>query len=104
MDKPNLHLSSEEVDALLAKFYNWNGDQPAPKLTHWTSSGVIKIVLKTPRISSDVYFDGNLIGSDTDNPWFVTANIAEGKFDDDAGFKLSDIAPKDLAGWNNLGG
>lgn len=104
MDKFDLHLSPEQVDAICTKFFNWNGDAPAPFVSHWTPQGVIKIVGKTSRISSNVYFNDRLIGPDTNYPFVVATNIAEGKFDDDAGFKLSELAPRSLAGWNNLGG
>lgn len=87
---------------LFKKIWMWNGDPPAPQITHWTPLGRISLVAATPRKTCSVQWNGKHIGYDDINPMFAVANFAAGRYDKDFGFSVSEIAPKNLKDWNNL--
>ncbi|NTS31305.1 hypothetical protein HQ945_08555 [Phyllobacterium sp. BT25] len=92
------------VGEKIVRFWRWNGDGDAPQFTHWTNRGTIKIRAKTPGISSEVLFNGLLLGIDDILPIIPAENLHRGNYDKDAGFKISEIVPAALDEWNDLGG
>jgi hypothetical protein len=86
------------------QFWKWNGDPPAPELTHWTNRGVFSIRGHTPGKVSLVLFDGVELGFASDEPRAAARNLFEGKFDKELGFAASELVPPTLAGWNDQGG
>ena len=106
---PDQTLPQADLDRLTLRFLTWNGDPPVPQFSHWTSAGTVTIRGVTAGKASGVFWrekDGEerLLGYDDVFVDPVASRIASGKYDIDAGFKLSETVPRDLAAWNNLGG
>ncbi len=108
----NAHSNSDtkfsDLEKRLLKFWQWNGDLPVPRFSHWTPQGSVIVQAATPRISSEVLWrpkDGEArrLGYDDINPYWPMTHIVDGKYDEDAGVLLSQLVPPDWTQWNNLG-
>lgn len=116
-DDPEVIRNRVENDARLAaealpshielkrrRFLGWNGDLPAPQITHWTRRGVFMIRANKPRLTSLVLFENVERGSADYDPRSAATTIFRGAFDKDLGFAASEWLPPTLAGWNDQGG
>ena len=83
------------------KILDWNGDPPAPQVTHWTKHGVFIIRAQTPGKTTVVLFDNVNLGSADDDPRTVARQLFEGAFNKELGFAASELLPPSLAGWND---
>lgn len=102
-------LPSSDMEERTFRFWQWNGDLPAPQFTHWTPEGTIILRAATPGTTSEVIWrpkDGPEVHAGYGGPHASSAAmlIAKGGHDKDAGYPLSQIAPQYLEEWNNLGG
>lgn len=86
----------------MIRFWRWNGDGSPPQFSHWTSRGTVVLRAKTPGISSEVLFNGKFLGYDDIYPGRAASNLITGKYDETAGFPISEILPN-LDEWNDLG-
>jgi hypothetical protein len=86
------------------RFRDWNGDPPAPQITHWTKRGVFIIRANTPHLTSLVLFNKVQLGHGDYDPRRVAKVLFNGAFDKGLGFAASEWLPPDLAGWNDQGG
>jgi hypothetical protein len=93
-----------EIELKLKRFGYWNGDPPAPEITHWTTRGVFSIRAQTPHIVVSVGFNGEDLGIADYNPGLAAKLLFQGAFDKELGFAASEWVPPMLAGWNDLGG
>jgi hypothetical protein len=93
-----------EIELKLKRFWYWNGDPPAPEITHWTKRGVFSIRAQTPHIVCSVRFNGEDLGIADYNPGLAALLLFRGAFDKELGFAASELIPPTLAGWNDLGG
>jgi hypothetical protein len=93
-----------EIEFKRKKFLYWNGDPPAPQITHWTKRGVFTIRANTPRLTSLVLFGDVSLGVADSDPRSVARILFNGSFDRDLGFAASEWLPSTLAGWNDQGG
>jgi len=94
----------EEIEIKRKRFWYWNGDHPAPQLTHWTARGVFTIRAHTPGKATAVYFNKTFLGHADSDPRAAAKNLFRGSFDEELGFKASELVPPTLAGWNDHGG
>lgn len=86
------------------KFSYWNGDPPAPQITHWTNRGTFAIRGHTPRKTTSVLFNGKHLGFGSDVLSSVAESLFQGAYNKELGFPASDLIPPTLHGWNDLGG
>jgi hypothetical protein len=93
-----------EIELKLKRFWYWNGDPPAPEITHWTKRGVFSIRAQTPHIVVSVGFNGEDLGIADYSPGMAAKLLFQGAFDKELGFAASEWVPLTLAGWNDLGG
>jgi hypothetical protein len=93
-----------EIELKLKRFGDWNGDPPAPELTHWTERGVFSIRAHAPHQVCSVLFDGVHLGFADYLPTVAARNLFNGAYDKELGFTASEWVPPTLAGWNDLGG
>jgi hypothetical protein len=93
-----------EIVLKLNKFWNWNGDPPAPQITHWTKRGVFSIRAYTPHKVASVLFNDAHLGFIDYNPALAAKVLSNGGFDKELGFAATGLVPPNLAGWNDLGG
>jgi hypothetical protein len=92
------------LELKIKRFGNWNGDPPAPELTHWTKRGIFSIRAHTPHRLCSVLFDGAHLGFADYLPIVAARNLFNGAYDKELGFTASEWVPPTLAGWNDLGG
>ena len=93
-----------EIELKLKRFWIWNGDLPAPEITHWTNRGVFAIRAYTPRQVTSVLFNDVHLGFADYTPTRAAQNVFDGAFDKELGFAASEFVPPTLADWNDRGG
>jgi hypothetical protein len=94
------------LDRKLTAFWSWNGDLPAPRITHWTTRGTFAIEAVTPGQPpiTQVLFNGRRLGFGH-HPLWDARNLYKGSYDTELGSKASEYGvPEDLIDWNDLGG
>lgn len=100
-------LSDSDIERKQAQIWSWNGDKPAPKVTHWTSRGTFAIRAHTPGkppTTTEVLFNDMHLGFGSGFIANDASNLYRGSYDKELGFKASEILPADISQWNDLGG
>jgi len=95
-------LPGQPEGQISSKFVLWNGDGPAPKLSHRTEQGTITIRASLPKSTTEVLWNGEHIGFDVIWVHLVLANLIQKKYDHDFGFAISELVPPELGRWNDL--
>lgn len=90
-----------EIDLKRKKFWYWNGDPPAPQITHWTKRGVFSIRAHTPGKVASVLFNDVHLGFTDADPSQAAKILSDGGFDKELGFAATGLVPPSLAGWND---
>lgn len=99
-------LSSADIERKAKQFWSWNGDDPAPKITHWTSRGTFTIRPCTPGRppTTEVLFNNRHLGYGGGYIVNDALNLYRGSYDQELGFKASEVLPAEISQWNDLGG
>jgi hypothetical protein len=90
-----------EIELKRKTILRWNGDPPAPQVTHWTKRGVFIIRAHTPGKTTLVLFGNDKLGAAEHDPRMVALQLFNGAFDKELGFTASEWLPQNLAGWND---
>ena len=91
-----------DIEAIWKKFYSWNGEAPAPFISHRTADGTLRVEMSIPLKTVKVFWNGRFLGHDDYMLGYVARNISLGRYDHDAGVKLSEIIPPSPADWNGF--
>jgi hypothetical protein len=85
------------------KILRWNGQAPAPQVTHWTKRGVFAVRAFTPGKVTEIRFDDRHLGFGDNDPQTAAHYLFRGSYDAELGFAASECVPA-AQDWNDLGG
>lgn len=101
-ERDHPHLPSFTQEAISLKFITWNGDGRPPKISHRMDVGTITVRVATPMISTEVLWNSTHIGYDSIWIDLVLRNLKNGNYDNNFGFKISEVVPADFGSWNDF--
>lgn len=102
IDGNKSQLPSCTQEEICLKFVTWNGDGKPPKISHRMNVGTITVRVATPMISTEVLWNATHIGYDSIWIDLVLRNLKNGNYDDNFGFKISEVVPADFGSWNDF--